>query len=249
VDVPGQVTAILALVGLTAAMVEAGRRGFTDPFVLAGFAVAAGAGVGFVVIEGRRADPMLPLGLFRSRTFSATSAIGLLINVAFYGLIFVFSLYFQTTRGYSPLRTGLAFAPTTAAVMVGNLTAGRLTRAFGTRRVLVAAALLIAVSLAGLLVADTGTAYPQIVGQLVVLGLGLGVVVPAMTTALLGSVETSRSGLASGTLNTARQTGSVIGVALFGSLAAADLVAGLRADLVVATGLALGVAALAGLVE
>jgi DHA2 family methylenomycin A resistance protein-like MFS transporter len=249
VDVPGQVTAILTLVALTAAMVEAGRRGFGAPPVLAGFAVAATAGVGFVVVETRREKPMLPLGLFRSRTFSATSAIGLLVNVAFYGLIFVFSLYFQTTRGYSPLRTGLAFAPTTAAVLVGNLTAGRLTRAFGTRKVLVVAALLMVVALAGLLVVDAGTGYPQIVGQLVALGLGLGVVVPAMTAALLSSVDTSRSGLASGTLNTARQTGSVVGVALFGSLAAADLVAGLRVDLVVSTGLALGVAAVAGLVE
>jgi MFS transporter, DHA2 family, methylenomycin A resistance protein len=247
VDVPGQVTAIFALVALTAAMVEAGRRGFAAPLALAGFAVAALAGVGFVVVEGRREKPMLPLGLFGSRTFSAMTAIGLLVNVAFYGLIFVFSLYFQTTRGYSPLRTGLAFAPTTAAVLVGNLTAGRLTRAFGTRNVLVAAALLMVVALAGLLVVDSGTGYPQIVGQLVVLGLGLGVVVPAMTAALLSSVDTSRSGLASGALNTARQTGSVVGVALFGSLAAADFVAGLRVDLAVSTGLALGVAALAGL--
>jgi DHA2 family methylenomycin A resistance protein-like MFS transporter len=115
--------------------------------------------------------------------------------------------------------------------------------------VLVVAALLMVVALAGLLVVDAGTGYPQIVGQLVALGLGLGVVVPAMTAALLSSVDTSRSGLASGTLNTARQTGSVVGVALFGSLAAADLVAGLRVDLVVSTGLALGVAAVAGLVE
>jgi MFS transporter, DHA2 family, methylenomycin A resistance protein len=249
VDVPGQATAVLALGGLAAALVEAGRRGLTDPLVVAGFAVAVGAGVAFVVVEARRPDPMLPLGLFRSRTFSATSAIGLVINVAFYGLIFVFSLYFQSTQGFSPLRTGLAFAPTTAAVLVGNLTAGRLARRFGVRRVLVAGALLVAVALAGLLVVDADTPYRHLVGQLTALGLGLGVVVPAMTAALLGTVDTARSGLASGALNTARQTGSVIGVALFGSLAAADLVRGLRLDLAVATGLALGVAALATLVE
>jgi MFS transporter, DHA2 family, methylenomycin A resistance protein len=249
VDVPGQATAVLALGALAAALVEAGRRGLADPLVVAGLAVAVGAGIAFVVVEARRADPMLPLNMFRSRTFSATSAIGLVINVAFYGLIFVFSLYFQGTRGFSPLRTGLAFVPTTAAVLVGNLAAGRLAGRFGVRRVLVAGALLVAVALAGLLVVDAGTPYSHIVGQLVGLGFGLGVVVPAMTAALLGTVDTGRSGLASGTLNTARQTGSVIGVALFGSLAAPDLLRGLRLDLAVATGLALGVAALAALVE
>jgi DHA2 family methylenomycin A resistance protein-like MFS transporter len=98
-DVPGQVVAVVALVGLTAAVVEGGRRGFTAPLVLAAFTVAVGAGVGFVAVESRRERPMLRLRLFRSRTFSATSLIGLLVNVAFYGLIFVFSLYFQTARG------------------------------------------------------------------------------------------------------------------------------------------------------
>jgi MFS transporter, DHA2 family, methylenomycin A resistance protein len=248
-DVPGQVLAVIALVALTAAMVEAGRRGFADPLVLGGCVVAVAAGAGFVALEARRENPMLPLRLFRSRTFSATSAIGLLVNVAFYGLIFVLSLYFQTTRGWSPLRTGLAFAPTAAAVLVANLTAGRLARAVGARNVLVAAALLMGASLAGLVVVDAGIPYPWLVGQLVTLGLGLGTVVPVMTAALLGSVDTSRSGLASGTLNTARQTGSAIGVALFGSLSAADLVTGLRVALAVSVGLALGVAVLAGLVE
>jgi DHA2 family methylenomycin A resistance protein-like MFS transporter len=247
--VPGQVVAVVALVGLTAAVVEGGRRGFTAPLVLAAFTVAVGAGVGFVAVESRREEPMLPLRLFRSRTFSATSLIGLLVNVAFYGLIFVFSLYFQTVRGWSPLRTGLAFAPTAAAVLVANLAAGRLARAVGTRTVLVVAALLMAASLGGLVGVDAGTPYPWMVGQLVALGLGLGTLVPAMTAALLSSVDTSRSGLASGTLNTARQTGSVVGVALFGALATTDLVAGLRVDLAVSVALALGVAVLAALVR
>jgi DHA2 family methylenomycin A resistance protein-like MFS transporter len=245
VDVPGQAIAILALVALAAATIEGGRRGFADPLVLAGYGVAVAAAVGFVAIELRRAKPMLPLGLFRSRTFSATSSIGLLVNIAFYGLIFVFSLYFQTTRHYSALLTGLAFAPATAAVLVANLVAGRLTARWGTRRVLAAAALLMAASLAGLLITGADTGYPMIVSQLVALGFGLGVLVPAMTAALLGSVDKSRSGIASGVLNTARQTGSVIGVALFGSLASGALVGGLRLSLLISIALALLIAVLA----
>jgi DHA2 family methylenomycin A resistance protein-like MFS transporter len=96
----------------------------------------------------------------------------------------------------------------------------------------------------GPLVIGRRTGYPALVGQFVALGLGLGLVVPAMTTALLGSVATSRSGVASGALNTARQTGSVVGVAVLGSLAAGHLLEGLRYALGVSVALA---AVLAGL--
>jgi MFS transporter, DHA2 family, methylenomycin A resistance protein len=244
VDLPGQLAAIATLVALAGAMIEAGPRGFADTLVLAGFGVAAVALAAFVVIESRRRRPMLPLRLFRSRTFSASSAIGIVINVAFYGLIFVFSLYFQTTRHYSVLLTGLAFAPTTVAVCAANLLAGRLARTAGLRITLAAAALLLAAGLGGLLVIGPGTGYAAIVAQLVAVGAGLGVIVPLMTSALLGSVDPGHSGVASGTLNTARQTGSVIGVGLFGSLAAGHLVSGLRLALVISIGLALLVVAL-----
>ena len=106
------------------------------------------------------------------------------------------------------------------------------------------AALLMAASLGGLLVVGPNTAYATIVVQLSTLGVGLGLLVPAMTAAMLGSVNTTRSGLASGTLTTPRQTGSVIGGALFGSLAAGHLVSGLRWALVVGGVLVLLVAAL-----
>jgi MFS transporter, DHA2 family, methylenomycin A resistance protein len=244
VDLPGQLAAIATLVALAGAMIEAGRRGFADPLVLAGFGVAAVALAAFVVIESRRRRPMLPLSLFRSRTFSASSAIGIVINVAFYGLIFVLSLYFQTTRHYSVLVTGLAFAPTTVAVCVANLLAGRIARTAGLRTTLAAAALLLAAGLGGLLVIGPSTGYAAIVAQLVAVGAGLGVIVPLMTSALLGSVDPGHSGVASGTLNTGRQTGSVIGVGLFGSLAAGHLVSGLRLALLISIGLALLVAAL-----
>jgi MFS transporter, DHA2 family, methylenomycin A resistance protein len=243
-DVAGQSAAIVALTALAAAMIGGGQRGFGDPAVLAGFTLAVLAAVGFLLIEARVRRPILPLGLFASRTFSTTTAIGLVVNVAFYGLIFVFSLYFQTAEHYSPLVTGLAFAPTTLAVLVGNLLAGRMSTRFGARSVIATGSLLMAAALIGLLIITGPSPYPALVGQLTALGFGLGLLVPAMTSALLGSVERSRSGVASGTLNTARQSGSVIGVALFGSLTAGGLIAGLRLALLVSIALALLVAAL-----
>jgi DHA2 family methylenomycin A resistance protein-like MFS transporter len=246
VDLAGQLAGVLALTALAAAMIEGGSRGFGDPWVLGGFALAVFAGGAFVLIEARGAHPMLPLTLFRSTTFSIASAIGLLINVSFYGLIFVLSLYFQRVQHFSSLQTGLAFAPMTAAIMAANLLSGRLARQLGAGRLIASGALLIAAGCGALLSAGAESSYPSLLFQLLAIGLGLGLIVPAMTSSLLGSVERSRSGVASGTLNSARQTGSVIGVALFGSLIAGNggLVSGLHLALAISVGLLIGVAVL-----
>lgn len=107
------------------------------------------------------------------------------------------------------------------------------------------AGLLMAAGAAASLDVSAGSSFSALVVQLIALGFGLGLIVPVMTAALLGSVERSRSGVASGTLNTARQTGSVIGVALFGALIAGGrLVEGLHLALAISTGLALLVAVL-----
>jgi DHA2 family methylenomycin A resistance protein-like MFS transporter len=113
VDVPGQAAAIAGLVALSAATVEGGHRGFADSLVLTAFALAALAALLFVLIESRSARPMLPLDLFRSRTFAAIAAIGLAVNLAFYGLIFGSSVAGDLVAG---LRTDLAVATALALV-------------------------------------------------------------------------------------------------------------------------------------
>jgi DHA2 family methylenomycin A resistance protein-like MFS transporter len=245
IDPWGQLTAIACLTLLAAATIRGGTEGFASGPVLAGYGAAAAAGVAFLAIEARRARPMLPLRLFRCPTFGANTAIGLLINIAFYGLIFVFSLFFQRAQHFSALQAGLAFAPMTGAIMAANAVAGGLEQRLGSRAVMAGGALLMAGGTVALEGIGTHTAFPALVAQLVALGFGLGLIVPVMTASLLGSVERSRSGIASGTLNTARQTGSVIGVALFGSLIAGGrLVDGLHVALGIAAALSLGVAVL-----
>src|SRR3954465_1488174 len=245
-DLPGQAAGILALGALAAALVEGGRAGWTEPAVLAGYAVALAALGAFVAIEARSAAPMLPLGFFPSRTFSAASAMGLLLNIAVYGLIFVLSLYFQRAQGRSALATGLAFAPMTGIVMATNVGAGRLAGRIGARRVMLLGAVLAAAGCLALRFADAGTPYLTMVVQLVAFGAGVGLVVPLMTSELLGSVDRARSGAAPGTLNPVRPTGSVIGVALYGSLvAASSVVGGLHAALGVSVGALLATGALA----
>ncbi len=247
-DLPGQAAAAIALGALAAATIGGGRAGWTQPGVLAGYALAALALAGFLAIEARSAVPMLPLGFFRNRTFSAASAMGLLLNIAVYGLIFVLSLYFQRAQGRSALATGLAFAPMTGIVMATNIGAGRLARAIGARRTMLLGALVAAAGCAGLLGVAGTTPYLAMVVQLVAFGAGVGLVVPLMTAELLGSVDRARSGAASGTLNTLRQTGSVIGVALYGSLiASSSVVGGLHAALGVSVAALLATGALATL--
>ena len=170
IDLPGQTLAIVALCALAASTITGGQDGFTAPLVLVGYGVAVVALVGFLRVEVHSREPMLPLPLFRSRTFATTSAVGLLVNVAIYGLIFLLSLYFQTVRGASVLATGMAFLPLTAAVFVGNLLAGRIVRASGVRPALAGSAVLIAAALAGLLIVDRSTPFTALVAQLVLFG-------------------------------------------------------------------------------
>ena len=125
VDVPGAATAVVALAAFAAAAIEAGQHGFTNPWVLAGLAAAALAVAAFVWIQARTVHPMPPLALFRQRGFAAPVLVGFLVNVCFYGLIFLFSLLFQEQLGLSALRAGLAFLPMTAAILAANLVSGR----------------------------------------------------------------------------------------------------------------------------
>jgi DHA2 family methylenomycin A resistance protein-like MFS transporter len=237
-DLTGQASAVVALAALAAATIEGGRLGWTAPAVLAGYALSAAAFAAFLRTEARRRQPMLPLTLFANRTFSAAAAIGFVLNVAVYGLIFVLSLFFQREQGRSALATGFAFAPMTAVVMATNVAAGKLAARTGPRRVVIAAALLAAAACAALLPTSRGTPYVAMVAQLFAFGAAIGLIVPLITSELLGSVDRARSGVASGTLNTMRQTGSVIGVALFGSLVGASgLTGGLHAALAVSVGL------------
>jgi MFS transporter, DHA2 family, methylenomycin A resistance protein len=240
-DIPGQITAVLALGSLAAAMIEGGERGWSDLFVLTGFAGFAVLAALFLAIEFRSQAPMLPLGLFRKPAFSAMSLTGLLVNIGCYGLIFVFSLYFQRLNHLSPLWTGLAFAPMMAAVLATNLIAARVIAAIGARLTIATGLAITATSCFALLGVQEGAPYAALCAQLIGLGGGLGLLVPPMTSTLLGSVTKQYSGVASGVLNAMRQTGSAIGVALFGSLlsGAGGFIAGVRIALVIAAALVL----------
>jgi DHA2 family methylenomycin A resistance protein-like MFS transporter len=235
IDLPGQIAAITALGGLAGALIEGGALGWSHPLVIVGFAGAAVIGLLFVWREARAPQPMLPLSLFRHRMFALTALVGLLFNIAFYGLIFVLSLYFQNVNGWSPFATGLAFVPMMAMVLPANLITASVSERLGAPQTIALACMITAAGCVALLPMASGTSYGAISAQLIILGGGLGLLVPSLTSTLLGSVEKSRSGIAAGVLNATRQTGSVLGVALFGSLVAGNnaFMAGAHASLTI----------------
>jgi hypothetical protein len=233
--------AVLALGCLAASTIEGGQRGWTDLLVVGGFATFAVLTALFLAIEFRSKAPMLPLSLFRAPAFSSTSLAGLLVNIGAYGLIFVFSLYFQRLNHLSPFWTGMAFVPMMAAILVTNLLAARITRRIGARLTIAIGLAIMAASCVGLLWTEIGSSYAALVTQLIALGAGVGLLVPPLTSTLLGSVAKQYSGVASGVLNAMRQTGSVLGVALFGSLlgGSSGFLPGARIALLISAGLAI----------
>ena len=219
-DPLGQFAAIATLGSLAWALIEGGHWGWTHPSVEMAFAAAVALGLLFVWQEHRGHQPMLPLSLFAERLFSLSAIVGLVVNIAFYGLIFVFSLYFQRINHLSPFATGLAFLPMMGAVLPANLLSARIAQRLGAMPTIALGAGIAAAGATALLRIEPGSPYPALCLQLIALGTGLGLLVPPLTATLLGSVDRARSGIAAGVLNATRQTGSVLGVALFGSLLA-----------------------------
>ena len=236
-DVPGQLTGMVALLAITAGMVQAGRSGWTSPFVLAGFVVFVMAAAAFLVVEARVAAPMVPLSLFGSRELSAATVIGCLMNLGFYGQLFVLTLYFQQVRGYSALLTGLALLPQTGVIAFGSWLGGRITSRSGPRVPMVVGMAVGAVGFLALTITSTSIPYWVIVLPMAATGFGISFTMPAATAAVVEGAPPERTGVASGTLNASRQVGGAIGIALLGAFVAggpASFVPGLRVSMVVA---------------
>lgn len=232
-DLVGQILAVVALAGLTFAVIDGADRGYGSGPVLATAALAIAAGAGFVTTQARGRHPMIPLDLFRSRSVVVTLAAASAGMAGFYGVVFVQGLYFQQERGIDPLTTGLLFLPMTGLVAVLNPLAARTALTFGPVVPIVGGQ---AVMIAGLLAlsAAPAAAPPWLIAVLMVpVGVGGSFTVPPLTSLLLDSVPAERAGTASGVLNTARQVGGSFGVAAVGAVlvASTDFLHGHRAGL------------------
>jgi DHA2 family methylenomycin A resistance protein-like MFS transporter len=216
-DLIGQGLAILSLFCLTGTVIEAGVLGWSSPVAWTGLLLAALGFCGFIVVEHRGAQPMLPLGFFRHPTFGAATSVGFLLNLTLYGALFVLGLYFQQIGHWSAARSGIALLAFAIAIFVANVVAGRIA-AIATPRTIMTGGLLVAAFGIWLLRNIVpATPYVAMLPGLILLPLGIGLAVPVMTSSLLATVPRARAGVASGVLNSVRQAGGAIGVALFGA--------------------------------
>ncbi|MEW2288358.1 MFS transporter [Streptomyces sp. NPDC047841] len=240
----GQITAILAMGGLAFGAIEAGAAGFTAPRVPVSLGVAVVALGAFVAAQSKVAHPMVPLALFRSPTVVVATGIGFAFMVGFYGLPFLYSLYFQQQHGLSALGAGVAFLPMMLLSAVLTPFSARVAERTGPRVPVVAGLVLIAAG--SIALAAVPASVPVWVTSLLLIPVGLSgpLVMPPTTALLLEHVPAHHTGTAGGVFNTSRQLGGALAVAVFGALLSASggFEHGLRVSLLLAAAVALAAA-------
>ncbi|HYS38188.1 MAG TPA: MFS transporter, partial [Pseudonocardiaceae bacterium] len=219
-DWVGQVTAVLAMGGLTYGAIEAGAVGVSAPQVLAALVVAAVAMVVFVAAQARGSHPMVPLEVFRSRNVVLLLVVGFTYMVGYYGMPFVFSLYFQQVRGLSALGAGALFVPMMLAGTVLTPFWPRIADRLGRKTLIAGGLSLMTIGLVVLGVLPGSTPVWLLSTLMILVGVGGPLVMPPATAVLLDSVPERRTGTVSGVFNTSRQVGGALAVAVFGGLLA-----------------------------
>ncbi|MBA3289836.1 MAG: MFS transporter [Acidimicrobiia bacterium] len=211
VDAPGAVIGALALAGLTLGLSEQNWA-----LTAAGAAVL----VTFVVVETRRAHPLLPMAVFRSSAFSGTNIVTVLLYGTMAVVFFLLGLVLQGPLGYSPLRAGAATVPITIAMLALSARAGALAERIGSRLPMTVGPLLVAGSLLLMTRIDEGSSYvSDVLPAIIVFGLGLTLTVAPLTATALASVEDHLAGVASGINNAVARTGQLLAIAAVPALA------------------------------
>ena len=178
----------------------------------------------FVLVERRAQEPILPLSLFRNRTFTATSAVGFIVGFALFGAITFLPLYLQVTKGSSPTRSGLELTPLMAGLLVTSIVSGNLITRWGRYRPFpIAGTAIMAVGLFLLSRLEVDTPTWEVLGAGVVLGLGLGMVMQVLVLAVQNAVDPRQMGVATSGSTLFRQIGGSIGVSIFGAVFANQL--------------------------
>jgi EmrB/QacA subfamily drug resistance transporter len=212
-------------------------------FVAGSFLLAA-----FVVLRLRASSPMVPMRLFRSRSFSAGVVASFLFYAAMYGVLFLLPQFLQTVLGNGPLSAGLKLLPWTATLFVTAPIAGAVVNNVGERPLVVTGLLMQAIGLGSIaMIVEPGLAYSVIIAPLVLAGVGVSMAMPAVQNAVLSSVAAAEIGKASGVFNMGRFLGGVFGVALLVAVfsargatrSAADFSAGFSAAIAAAAALSL----------
>ncbi|MBV9382880.1 MAG: DHA2 family efflux MFS transporter permease subunit [Streptosporangiaceae bacterium] len=218
-DLPGVALASLGLLGVVFGVIRGNDHGWTSGTVLPPMVAGALLVAAFAAWELRAPEPMLPLGLFRSRGFSMTNVASLLMFFGMFGSIFLLAQFLQVVHHYSPLQAGLRTLPWTAMPVLITPVAGALSDRIGGRPLLAAGLALQAIGLGWLAAIISPTvAYAALVPAFIVSGVGMSLFFAPVANVVLGSVRRDQEGIASGANNAIRELGGVFGIAVLGAV-------------------------------
>jgi len=228
-DIPGLVTSAVGLFALTYGFIEANNYGWTSARILGSFAIAAVAVATFVTLELRQRLPMLDLSLFRNRTFSGANTAMLFVGLAMFGTFFYVSLYMQQVLDYSPVQAGASFLPMTVLIIAIAPQAGRLADRFGSRWLVGGGMLLLAIMLVYYSRLGLHESFYALLPGLLIGGTGMALTMTPTTAAAMSSVPVDKAGVGSAVLNSMRQVGGSLGIAVMGAVVASSEASSLRA--------------------
>ena len=222
-DVVGTLLVTGGLLGVVLGLIRGGDIGWTNSTVLAGFVVGGILLVAFIAYELRIEYPMLPMHLFKGRSFPLINISALLMSFGMFGSIFFLSQVFQTVQGYSPLASGIRVLPWTGMPMLVAPIAGILSDRIGGRPIVVTGLALQAIALGWIAAVMTpGVSYSELIGPFILGGAGMAMFFAPIANLVLGSVRRDQEGIASGVNNSLRELGGVLGIAVMGAVFAAN---------------------------
>ncbi len=218
-DFPGLGLSVAMLSLLTWTIIEAPEFGWSSVQTLAGFGVVALLLVAFVMRERSTAYPMLDVSLFRDRRFSAASGAVTITFFALFGFIFLITQYFQFIRGYGALSTGLRILPVATSIAVASVAGALLAPRIGTKTVVTTGLVLFGLSFLWISTVTVDASYASvIVPQMVLMGLGMGLISTPATESILLVLPPARAGVGSAVNDATRELGGTLGVAVVGSV-------------------------------
>ncbi len=226
-DWAGVLSSTLALGGLTYGLIQGPQVGWGSLSVLASFALAALAGLIFVLVERSQADPMVDLSLLRSRTFTGGVVALMLWAFGLFGIYFFTSIYLQNVLHFSAIKAGVAFVPMAVLMAAGMSLSDRVAAAVGAYRSVGLAMLLMGGGIASVGLLGTGARFWELMPSFAVIGIGGGLTIP-LTATILGVLPEDRSGVASAVFNASREVAGLLGITVIGVVLSARRTAELR---------------------